>query len=67
MGQRPSKLEHLRAQRGMTQSALAVKAGVARETVRRIESGTVGCRLTTLYRIARALDVPVEELLEGAA
>jgi len=40
---------------GITQSALATKAGVTRSTVQRIEAGTVDPSVGTLLSIARVL------------
>jgi len=50
--------EHLltwRKLRGLTQSQLAERAGVARDTVRRLESGEEGVSVQSLLRVLRAL------------
>jgi transcriptional regulator with XRE-family HTH domain len=61
--------EWLRAemlQQGMNQSQLARKAGVSRSTVKRIIDGERGIGRASLGRLARALDLPPEELLRRA-
>lgn len=46
----------------MTRKELAGRAQVSLRTMSRIEAGE-DCFVTTLYSIARALDVPIAELL----
>ena len=58
------KLKSLRLKRGMTQKALAKKAGLSREHVARLEAGQHDPPLSTLIRLAKALKVKVGELLE---
>lgn len=57
-------IKRIREQKGLTQEALARKAKLHRVSVARIESQTMGPSLATLDRIAKALGVPVGELLE---
>ncbi len=57
-------LKRLRIQKGLSQLALAKKAGVAQGYISELEAGTkknVG--LETLRKIAKALGVSVEKLL----
>ena len=54
-------LKALRAQRDMSQTALARKAGVSLQTVSRIECGRP-MEWATAERIASALDVAVPDL-----
>ncbi|HRP99011.1 MAG TPA: helix-turn-helix transcriptional regulator [Terrimesophilobacter sp.] len=66
-------LARIRHARGYSYDELAARSGVARSTLAYIESGspnrnpskaaTVGS-LTTWYRLSRALDVPLGQLLE---
>lgn len=64
----PSKLAHLRAEREFTLEELALRSGLAPETVRRLEKGLIRRpRLQTFHKIARGLGVPVEELLTEPA
>ncbi len=58
------RLRQLRADRGITQEALAKKAGLSRVYVARLETGKQDPTLTTLTKLAKALGVPVTELLE---
>jgi transcriptional regulator with XRE-family HTH domain len=51
---------------GLSQTELAVRLATASQEVSRLECGHRGCpRLTTLLRVARALEVPLTALLEG--
>ena len=58
-------LRQRREQAGVTQEALAQRAKVARSYIALIEAGhKTNPSLDILKRLARALDVPVTELLE---
>lgn len=57
------RLKRLRKARGLTQQALAVKAGISLGYLSRLEVGTHDPRLTTLRKLARALGVKMTELL----
>jgi transcriptional regulator with XRE-family HTH domain len=54
-----------RLEAGLSQRALAEKSGVDQSTIVRVERGEGGVRPMTLAKLAKALDMPVEELLEG--
>lgn len=56
-------LKRLRRDRGLTQQALAVKAGVSLGYLSRLEVGMHDPRLSTLRKLAKALGVPVTEML----
>lgn len=58
------KLKALRRKRGLTQAALAAKAGFTREYVARLETGRHDPPISTLRRLAKALGVPVAKMLE---
>jgi transcriptional regulator with XRE-family HTH domain len=60
MGQR---LRRLREARGLTQAKLAKKARITREYVVRLEAGRYDPTLSVSSRLAKALGVPVTELL----
>lgn len=60
------QLQHLRIERSLTQEQLAVKAGLARVYLTKLESGQHDPSLSTLVRLARALRVSVTELLGEA-
>lgn len=58
-------VKKLREERGLTQAALAKKAGVTEAYVSMIEGGIrKNPSLPTLKKLANALGVPVGELLE---
>jgi len=61
---RGMRLKKLREARGWTQTELAEKVGVARNTITRLEIGSSRPSLALLERIAKALRVKVGELLE---
>lgn len=59
----PENLLRLRRDREWTQAQLAEKANLSPVAVRKIERGVVYPRTLTLHDLARALEVPVGELL----
>lgn len=61
----PEKVRELRKRRGMSQQDLAAAADVAVNTVWALEKGRLRPRARTLRRLAAALGVPFEALLEG--
>lgn len=58
------RVRSLRLRRNLTQEHLAHLSGIDRSTVQRIEAGTNDARISHLWLIAHALDLPVAELLE---
>lgn len=58
-------LRHLREERGMSQQELADYADVAKMTVHRIETAQYSATLDVLISLAKALDKPVNELLQA--
>ena len=61
------KLAVIRRERGLTQAQLAAASGVHRVTIARFECGTVSPKLATLQRLAGALGVPIDDLVEKKA
>ena len=57
------RLKQTRERRGMTQETLAKKAGVSRAYLSRLEMGRHDPPLSRLRKLAKALGVPVTELL----
>jgi transcriptional regulator with XRE-family HTH domain len=58
-------LRRLREQKRLSQAALAKRSGVAQGYISEIEAGRKkNPRIQTLKKIARALGVPMRELLE---
>ncbi|MBK9387368.1 MAG: ImmA/IrrE family metallo-endopeptidase [Planctomycetes bacterium] len=62
----PSNLRRLRRAKALSQVELAELAKLSRAGLRKIEVGQVSPRAATLHSIARALDVPIQELLAPA-
>jgi transcriptional regulator with XRE-family HTH domain len=58
------RLRMLRRRRGLTQEALAAKAGLSRTYLARLETARQDPTLSTLVKLAKALGVPVTTLLE---
>jgi transcriptional regulator with XRE-family HTH domain len=64
-GERVAKrLKILRRRRSLTQEALALKAGLSRTYLARLETARQDPTLSTLTKLAKALGVPVTALLE---
>jgi len=58
------RLKRLRTLRALTQAELADRAGVTTATVARIERDEIEPRMTTLRKLAAALEVDPAELVE---
>lgn len=58
------RIRALRTQRGLTQEALCERAGISRDAVTRIESGSRVPTIDTLDRLAKGLGVSVSELVQ---
>ncbi len=61
------KIRSIRQQSGMTLQRLAHAAGVSQSLVSQVERGLASPSITTLRRIAAALDVPIAALFMGGA
>jgi putative transcriptional regulator len=60
-----NSIRALRFARGeMTQAGLAENVGVTRQTIIAIEQGRYSPSLEMAFRIARALDVPLDEVFQ---
>ncbi len=60
-----NQIRRLRFEHGeMTQQQLADKAGVTRQTILAIEAGKYAPSLPLAFRIARAFDLPLEEVFQ---
>src|SRR5437773_7258715 len=62
-GRLARNVKQLRQTRGLTQSQMAKLAGLPRATWANLESGAANPTLSVLHRVARALQVSIEELL----
>jgi transcriptional regulator with XRE-family HTH domain len=56
------KVELLRAEKGLSLKGLAEKSGLSQSTMTRLSNNTITPRLDTIGKIAKVLDVPVQEL-----
>jgi transcriptional regulator with XRE-family HTH domain len=61
----PANIRKYRLQREWTQAELAARVGKRRVTITRYELGSVDLPVSVLQAIARALQVPVHQLLES--
>jgi transcriptional regulator with XRE-family HTH domain len=59
------QLKKLRTLRALTQAEVAERAGVTTATVARVERNEIEPRMTTLRKLAAALDVHPAELVRG--
>jgi transcriptional regulator with XRE-family HTH domain len=59
------RIQELRKQRGMTQDDFALRAGINRTHLYRLESGKQSVTLRTLKIVADALEVKVRDLVIG--
>ena len=57
-----NRLRKLRAERDLTQAALAEQVGVSRKTINTIENGVFIPSTLLALKLARALGRPVEEI-----
>lgn len=64
---RPEKLKAARERRFLTQQQLADQAGTSKANISRLESGEQNARMTTIVRLAGALNIEPEELVEWGA
>lgn len=64
-GNLAANLRYIRERRGLTQVQLAKTAELPRSTVSQVETGAGNPTLSVLVRLARALDVSIEELLSA--
>ena len=58
------RLKVLRAKQGLTQAALAARAGVTLSYIGRLEIGRHDPQLSTLYKLAKALRVSMATLVK---
>ena len=59
----PDRLREARQRRLVTQEELSARTGIAEATISRIENGLQSPRISTIRKLATALDVPPEELI----
>ncbi len=64
---RRERLKAARERRFLTQQALADLAGTSKANISRLESGEQKARMSTIVRLAKALEINPEELVEWDA
>jgi len=57
LGELGARLAKARLERNLTQAQLAAQAGVSKNTVQRLESGSVATQLSGFIRVCRLLDL----------
>lgn len=62
-----SNLRRLRRGLGLSQEELGARAGIQMADISRYESASRDPRISTVARLAAALDVPIADLLEDAS
>ena len=58
------RIKQIRAEKGLTQTELAHKAGKDSQSVERVENGKTNPSAYYLMEIAKALNVPLKELFD---
>ena len=59
-----NRLRVLRAERDWTQSDLAQRLGVSRQTIHAIESGKYDPSLPLAFRMSKLFEMPIERIFE---
>lgn len=59
------RLSDLREKRGLSQTQLADMAQIGRAHLSQIENGAVAARVDTVYALAQALEITLEEVFRG--
>ena len=60
------RLKHWRKKKGLTQEALARKANISYNTIIKLETGGIkDPRVSTIAKLAQALEITIDELLSG--
>lgn len=57
------RIKKLRAEKGWSQEKLAKEAGLAQSFIHAVETGKKSPTMRSLWKIAKALGVPIEELI----
>jgi len=60
-----ARIKQLREERGLEQKAFAFDCEIGRTQLYMIENGKTNPRLSTLLKIAKGLEISVDELLRG--
>lgn len=60
-----NRLRTLRTEKGLSQEAFALKIGMDRTYYSSVENGKRNIALENIYKIAKGLDITIEELFKG--
>lgn len=58
------RFSDLRKESGYTQEQLAFESGITRSQIARIEAGQINPTISTVFVLARAMDVKIEEFFK---
>ncbi|MGJ7030035.1 helix-turn-helix domain-containing protein [Niabella hirudinis] len=58
------KIKQLRTEKGLSQNAFGLEVNMEKSNVSRLEAGNVNPKFGTLVKVAKALDLPVSELVK---
>jgi transcriptional regulator with XRE-family HTH domain len=58
------RIREIRVQKNLSQQDLAAKCNFEKSNMSRLEAGKVNCTLSTINKVAIALDVKIEELFK---
>ncbi len=58
------RIKQLRTEKGLSQLELGDEIEVEKSNISRMESGKFNTKILTLYKVAKALDLSVSELLD---
>ena len=58
------RIKQLRTQKGMSQADLGIEIDVEKSNISRMESGKFNTKILTLFKVAKALDLTLPELLK---
>ncbi|KAF2518122.1 helix-turn-helix transcriptional regulator [Flavobacterium salilacus subsp. salilacus] len=58
------KLKKLREEKGLSQATLSYDANIPRNQVGRIERGEISTSISNLYKLAKALNIQVKDLID---
>lgn len=61
-----ANLRRRRKELGLSQEQLGARANIQMADISRYENGSRDPRISTIARLAQALDVPIADLLEGS-
>ena len=58
------RIKQLRTEKGLSQADLGIEIDVEKSNVSRMESGKFNTKILTLFKVAKALDLTLPELLK---